>query len=162
MLCLVHEPGHHCINIIINIKISLKSRNNFPGVRRSGDNLINNTTCSCIRDFNLGKKINSPITNLASPWQLIVYCCLQKWVPQDGELHLGGGLDDNMRVVIFFVVVVHSRAKSRVLWFNLACAQTYPISLLPREKNTIRNRVLQVSIIRGEQGNRIRLRAGQI
>ena len=26
-------------------------------------------------------------------------CCLQKWVPQDGEVHLGRGLEDDMHVV---------------------------------------------------------------
>ena len=26
-------------------------------------------------------------------------CCLQKWVPQDGEGHLGRGLEDDMHVV---------------------------------------------------------------
>ena len=28
-----------------------------------------------------------------------VECCLQKWVPQDGEVHLGRGLEDDMHVV---------------------------------------------------------------
>ena len=26
-------------------------------------------------------------------------CCLQKWVPQDGEVHSGRGLEDDMHVV---------------------------------------------------------------